>query len=122
MNLKTEKSLLDLYFEAARIYLLKINASHTKIQRSNDKTIIGLGWAKYRDLSLSRKLIIVVNLFWGLNKYTCTHAVYVAETGYALTLFYKNALFLGRDWLFLNNLFGILVAINMQVFLLLLCS
>ena len=58
MNLKTEKSRLDLLYEAARIYLLKVNASHTKIRWSNDKTYIGLGWTKYRDLSLSRKLII----------------------------------------------------------------
>ena len=56
MNLKAEKSRRDLFYEAARIYLLKFNASHTKIQWSIDKTIIiGLGWAKYRDLSLSRK-------------------------------------------------------------------
>ena len=52
MNLKTEKSRLDLFYEAARIYLLKGNASHTNIQLSNDKTIIGLDLAKYRDLSL----------------------------------------------------------------------
>ena len=59
MNLQTDKNRLDLFYEVARIYLLKANASHTKIQWSNDKTIIGLGnWAKYRDLSLSRKLRI----------------------------------------------------------------
>ena len=45
MNLQTEKSRLDLVYEAARIYLLKVNASHIKIQWSNNKTIIGLGWA-----------------------------------------------------------------------------
>ena len=42
MNLKTEKSQLDLFYEAARIYLLKVNDTHTTIQWSNDKTIIGL--------------------------------------------------------------------------------
>ena len=63
MNLKTENSRLDLFYEAARIYLLKVNASHTKILWSNDKTIIGLDWAKYRDLSLYRKLIICLSLW-----------------------------------------------------------
>ena len=64
MNLKTEKSRLDLFYEAARIYLLKVNASHTKIQWSNDQTIIVLGWAKYHDLSLYRKLIICLGLWF----------------------------------------------------------
>ena len=32
MNLQTEKGRLDLFYDAVRIYLLKVNTSHTKIQ------------------------------------------------------------------------------------------
>ena len=52
-----------LFYEAVHIYILQVNASHTKIKWSNDKAIIGLGRAKYRDLSLSRKLIIWLSLW-----------------------------------------------------------
>ena len=34
-------------------------AENAPSKNSNDKTIIGFGYSKYRDLSLSRKLIII---------------------------------------------------------------
>ena len=59
MNSKTEKSRLDLFYEAARNFFLKVNTSHT--QKFSDrmiKQLLDLAIAKYCDLSLSRKLII----------------------------------------------------------------